>query len=213
MSNKQENKPQKLTLKEQVLVHLEEKYSEPFSYVGPAGDSFGKDYKEMRVSCESMPGKEIYVIAENLDTDNIVIRDNYLSYKYEDETRSFFQKAFNDEFGECVVIYNVKKHAQSADLDANASFDEYLKDDGDFRIVYIAIPQSGFESREQVEMLLKQLGTYCGKAKIYANVIEDEQLVNITLDKFREITSFHKFSEHVEAELGANAFVLWNLGE
>lgn len=181
--------------------------------MGSAGDSWGKDYKEIRVSCESMPGKEIYVLVENVGTKNEIVRYNYLANKYENETKQYLQDFFNDEFENSAVFYKVRKHAQSTKVGKNASFKEFLKDDGGYIIIHVAIPQSKFKSKEQIENLIKNLSQNCGKAKIYASVIKDKEIDTLTdSDKFQEKKAFRKYFEHVEAGIEDIIWFEWTSG-
>ena len=142
----------KVSIDNQALGYMEKKYGEPFQYVSPSGDSLSGTHA-LIVSCESLPGAEILVEVQNFRSEeNRVFTDNYLAFKYEDQTREFLRNCASDVFGDVEVFYNVTEAGLSPDLPADADFAQYLADSKAPLQAWIEVKGNGFSSKNQMQV-------------------------------------------------------------
>lgn len=177
------------------LEYMEQKYGEKFEYVAPWGNSMSGDH-ELIVTCESLAGKDIFVKISSYRDEDRVFQDNYLAVKYGEETASFLNQCANEVFGESKVYYNVAEKALSADLLADASFEEYLADEAGYLSAYIAVRESSFTEKEQAEKVTDSILLACGAGyiSIILAVVDDAEYEFLDEDMLEEKIVLRQFA-------------------
>ncbi len=181
------SKESKKSVNELALEYLEQKYGEKFEYAAPSGASY-TGTRTFLATCESFGDRHIVVEIENFrDEEKRVIRDNYLVVKYEDEMSDYLSKLANDQFGECKVWHG-NNHTSSANLPANASFDEFLKDPSNQLFGEIVVKKSEYKERSQLAEILETITSECGAEDISISVlvIDDSRYADCSSKEARD---------------------------
>ena len=155
------------------LNHLERKYGGKFEYNSPWGNSMSGT-RSFLVTCDSLPEKQILVQIENFQNDDFEIRDNYLAVKYELETIDYLSSIANQVFGEAIVFYDLAFQTLSADLNATASFHEYLADTRVPLHIMFEVKLSGFSSKDQALLLADLIASNGSYFRISLVVVSDD---------------------------------------
>lgn len=166
------NKPQPLSVNEQALAHMQEKYGEPFTYAAPTGDSL-TGTRQFYATCNSLPGKWVLVQVNDYKTDHKTFLDNYLAVQYESAVAEHFRSIGEEIFGEAIVHYEASNLSVSADLPADTSFEEYYADRSAYMIVTVEIKESNYSSRQQLEEMISQIQTSRGTVMVIGVVVPD----------------------------------------
>ena len=180
-------KPSGEGVNEMALEYLEEKYGEKFEYAAPTGASY-TGTRSFLAKCESFGENRVLVEIENFkDEENRVIRDNYLAVKYEDEMSDYLSDLANEQFGECKVWHG-NNHTSSADLPANASFDEFLKDPNNQLYGWIVVKKSDYNDRSQLTEILETITSECAAEDISMSVVvlDDLKYAECNSEKARD---------------------------
>lgn len=165
---------------QQALAYMEEKYGETFTYSASYGNSMSGT-REFLVTCDSLPGKQILVQVENFRSNDRVFRDNYLAVKYQDATISLFRGCFSDSYPDVNVFYEPTKQPQSAELSADAGFEDFLADWDNEMIVMIELKASEFTGTAPMDEIAEKIAQSCKLATLTVVVVEDD--VFGTLDR------------------------------
>jgi len=178
--------------------YLEEKYGEKFTvsttYGGGCCGSY--DY-EMYVSCDSLPGKEIHVYADNLKESDQVISDNYLMYKHEDEILEYIKKQVAKEFEHTVIYWHIVDMTLAPALPADATLEQILKDPGANLNVKIDVLEGELTDMEQVQRAMED---------IKANVADYEFLfVSVEKENFGKLRPGELISRYNDNDIVAGA--------
>ena len=118
-------KPKKGGVNAGALAYMEEKYGEPFEYV-KAWASSTPQKRQILVSCESMPGKEVLVvidIAGKVES----YRDNYMDFYFELQTKDYLSQIANKYFEDFLVIVSVVRAPSGEGISLDTEFEEYIK--------------------------------------------------------------------------------------
>ena len=112
---------------DKMLNYMNEKYDDEFTYKSPFGGSVGIDAWQIIVSSKKYPNADVWV--EYLIEDGKEeFYDNYIDYKYEEQTREYLQKLLKESFGEEIrLVYNVGSGGTRNMYDAKITFEEYIK--------------------------------------------------------------------------------------
>lgn len=165
---------------ELALLHMQEKYAEKFSYIAPWGDSM-TGMREFLATCDSLPGQTVLVQVENFKGEHPIYRDNYLTVKYQAQTKDYFRRVAADIFGDAIVHYEASKLSVSSDLDAGTSFDTFYADSTTLIGVFIEIKESNYSSQKQLDEFFAKLNLSQGQIKVNVVVVNDS--VYGTLDR------------------------------
>lgn len=183
MTGCMQKEPRRQKSSEAALEYMEQKYGEEFEFVQPWGNSMSGNH-ELIVTCESLAGERILVKISNYKDEDRVFQDNYLAVKYHEETVDFLSQCANEVFGDSKVYYDVAKIALSADLSADASFEEYFADEEGQISAYIAVRASSFTAEEQAEKVTDPILSACGAwyVGILLVVVEDAEYESLDED-------------------------------
>lgn len=182
------NKP-KQDVNELALEFLEQKYGEKFKYSAPAGASY-TGTRSFLVTCESFGDQTILVQIENYkDTENLVIRDNYIAIKYEDKVKEFFKQIADEEFGASEIFYSASGHVLSPGLSGNASLEEYFSCRDGMITAVISLPGSGFKNIEQIKQLSDKISNtiLCDEMSILIIVVDDDTFESADENELRNL--------------------------
>ena len=165
-----------------ILHHLEEKYGEPFFYVGPTGDSMSGTHSFF-VGCDSMPGEEIKVSIDHYNKEDELIRDNYLLFKYHNEIYDMLLRGLQTEFGDVVLYYLPGVSVPRANLPADASLDDLLDDSGIIISASAEVRASRLNSLEQAENALLCITTRGCRYYFSLISVEEEQFGKLSYEE------------------------------
>lgn len=171
------------------IEYLEQKYGEKFEYSAPVGASY-TGTRSFLVTCESFGEKSVLVQIENfMDSENRIIKDDYLVVKYEDNVRELLGKMADKEFGESKIFYNSSGRTIDPTLPADASFEEYLCCKDGLISAVIALPENGYKNAEQLKSLCSNiLNTFsCDEISVLLIVVDNEKFKTADEDELRKI--------------------------
>ena len=166
-----------------IIAELNKKYHEDFEYVNFYSDPFGATYDSFWVTSKDKLSiaynKNIYVKVENFKSKDRVIYDDYLSFKYEQETKDFFKKEVEKEFSNGAMIFNGNRSAfwlknlkMTTGLNYNTSFDNYLKN---VQLTILAVvKESDFQNLSQIEKVINSISNYSNDLIFDVWVIKDD---------------------------------------
>ena len=113
---------------EKMVSYMNEKYDDHFEYLSPFGGGPGATSKQIFVSSEQYPEAQIWVQYYKLDNKEI-FTDNYVSYKYEEQTRGLLEKLLTDAFHNNIVLfYKVGIKGTVNQFAEQTTFEEYISD-------------------------------------------------------------------------------------
>lgn len=114
------------SLQDKMMNYINEKYDDSFTFLNTYGGRIGADYHKIIVSSEKYPNKEIVVTCYVSD-DGETYSDNYLSIKYEDDTRACIEEMIKSLYGEnCFIYYRPNLLSMPSGASNDMSFDEYI---------------------------------------------------------------------------------------
>ena len=145
-----DTKEPKLSVNKVALLHMEEKYGEPFEFVRVWGDSMSGT-RQFMAKCDSLPGEEILVQIENYRDENKIYRDNYLAVKYREETIAFIRDCAMKEFDDVNIYYEAAPDGQSPELTAATSFEGFMSDTRVPINIMLEVKDRSFSSKAQAE--------------------------------------------------------------
>jgi len=197
------------------IKRMEKKYGEKFTYSQPWGNSLSGT-RRFLVTCDSLPGKQVLVEIENYREEDKIFRDNYLAVKYEDETVAFFKGFVDQVFGESVAFYTAAYKGLSPELTADASLEDFLADSRSLITVRIAIKESKYTSKEQLNVVADSIVSVCNADSIgvIIMVVKDDRYDGLDKDAFGDYVVFRDFVHciRVQREDGEDLLIEW-LGE
>lgn len=157
------------------IEYMENKYGEKFEYFAPYGDSITGTH-QLLVTCDSYPEQGILVRIENYrKKEERVFRDNYLAVKYKGDTTEFIKRCAEEVFTEANIYYDVSNQVLSADLPANASFEEYVSDASLLLQMVIEVESGHYSSERQIDTLAELVSASVSRFNIPVIVVEDEE--------------------------------------
>ncbi len=113
---------------DKMVAYMNEKYDDTFEYSAPYGGGPGATSTQIVVKSEKYPDAQIWVEYYTEDGKDI-FADNYVSYKYEEQTRDVLQKLLTDVFQSDVKLrYTVGTKGVLNNFTDNTTFDEYASD-------------------------------------------------------------------------------------
>ena len=115
-------------LVDKMILHMNEKYDDTFTFVRVVGQRFGADIYRIIVASEKYPDDNIIVTAQKPENE-LVITDNYVGVIYQNQTRNEISKLLKDEFGDDVLVkYKAYGYPSTPDFDENTPFEKYVSD-------------------------------------------------------------------------------------
>ena len=181
------NDEPKQNVNELALEYMEQKYGEKFEYKAPAGSSYTGN-RTFLATCESFGDQTVVVQIVNYKTDERQFRDNYLEIKYADRMFDYLSQIVNNRFGESKIYYGSAGKPLSADLPANATFEEYLMDpSGTINAIFV-VKKSDYKDMNQLSEIMETISSNCAAGSMSINliVIEDSKYIDCNLDKARD---------------------------
>ena len=110
---------------DKMVAYMNEKYDDHFEYSAPFGGGPDATSTQIIVTSEKYPKAQIWVEYYTKDG-NEIFADNYVSYKYEEQTRELLQTLLNDVFRSDVKLqYGVGTKGTVNNFTDNTSFEEY----------------------------------------------------------------------------------------
>ena len=181
------NNETKVNVNELALEYMEQKYGEKFEYKAPTGSSYTGN-RTFLATCESFGDQTVVVQVVNYKTDERQFRDNYLEIKYADRMFDYLSQIVNNQFGESKIYYGTVGRPLSADLPANATFEEYIMDpSGTINAIFV-VKKSDYKDMNQLSEIMETITSDCaaGRMSIVLLVIEDSKYIDCTLSKARD---------------------------
>ena len=118
----------KTSVVDMMIDYMNEKYDDHFEYAEPFGGKPGDKTKQILVKSEKYPDAKIWVEHYSQNGDD-AFADNYVSYKYENQTREALQSLLMNVFGsEVKVSYTVGLRGLRNNFTDNTSFEQYITD-------------------------------------------------------------------------------------
>lgn len=130
------------------IEHMEQKYEEPFSYAGAAGNSLSGTH-QLYVRSYNLTDKRIMVKIDDYRSKDRTFRDNYLMVKYEPDLRESLLAAAKAEFPDVELFLSVADVTPQADFPPDATMEEVLQDQNSYVYATIEVPVDYLESKEQ----------------------------------------------------------------
>lgn len=113
---------------DKMVAYMNEKYDDHFEYSAPFGGEPGATSKQIIVSSEQYPEARIWVQYYERDGRE-VFTDNYISYKYEEQTRNLLEKLLADAFhGKVALFYKVGSKGTVNQSAEQTTFEEFISD-------------------------------------------------------------------------------------
>ena len=177
---------------EQALQYLEEKYGEKFTYAAPyRSEMSGR--REFLVTCDSLPGQQVWVYVEDYYEKDKVFRDNYLAVKYEQQTIDFLKEQVAAKYPSVNVFYEARKKGVSDRLSADTGFSEYLLENGVELIVMLELKASEFGSTEPMDQIVENIAQACKEMALTVVVTEDDVYGTMDLDGLNDAISLKHY--------------------
>lgn len=113
---------------DKMVAYMNDKYDDHFEYAAPFGGGPGAGSKQIIVSSEQYPQARIWVQYYEQDGKE-VFTDNYIDYKYEEQTRAFLQELLEQVFQARVVLrYDIGSKGTVNDFNDETTFEAYISD-------------------------------------------------------------------------------------
>ena len=184
----------KENVNELALEYLEQKYGEKFEYYAPAGASY-TGTRTFLAKCESLGDKTVVVQVVNYKTDERQYKDDYLEVKYAGQMRDYLSQIVNNQFGESKMYYAPGGKPLSADLPADATFDDYRMDSSGTINGIAVVKKSDYKDMEQLSQVMETITSNCAAASIslVVLVIEDSKYIDCDSSKARDYNIRNNF--------------------
>lgn len=118
----------KESVADKMVAYMNEKYDDHFEYSAPFGGGPDATSTQIIVTSEKYPEAQIWV-EYYTENGKEIFADNYVSYKYEKQTRNALQNLLEDVFGaEIKLRYGVGSKGSINNFTDNTSFDEFISD-------------------------------------------------------------------------------------
>lgn len=178
------------------LEYMEQKYGEPFEYVGPWGNSMSGTH-ELLARCDSLQ-EPVLVEIENYREDDKVFRDNYIAVKYKQQTADLLQECAESVFGEANVYYEVRKIVMSDGITADATFEDYLADTSGPLAAFIEVKGSSFSDRSEAELIGRSILEHIASFDVMLVAIEDSVYGTLDRDGIKDRITHREFEQCAE---------------
>ena len=170
--------------REDGLKHLNEKYGEEFTYIGPGPSA--SVFLDSRISyyysCPSFPGESIRLYCTLRDGNDFAFGDNYMGYYYRSQVYSALQSCVAQVYGAGKVFYNVSGYPLDDSVGPNAPFEEYASSDAaqiNFTVVLSEESSSTAHKEQDIERLREKLAEQsirCSGGVYYTKRAEYEKI-------------------------------------
>lgn len=111
---------------DKMVAYMNDKYDDHFEYAAPFGGRPGATSKQIIVSSEQYPEAQVWVEYYEQDGKE-VFADNYIDYKYEEQTRALLQELMENTFdGKATVLYSVPSKGGTNSFSDRTTFEEYI---------------------------------------------------------------------------------------
>ena len=115
-------------LVDEMILHMNEKYDDTFTFVREVGQRFGADIYRIVAASEKYPDDAVFVTWQKAKEET-VISDNYVGIIYQEQTKSLINGLMKDEFGDKVFVeYIVNGFPLTPEFDEKTSFETYVTD-------------------------------------------------------------------------------------
>ena len=112
----------------EMILHMNEKYDDTFTFVREVGQRFGADIYRIVAASEKYPDDAVFVTWQK-SKDVTVITDNYVGIIFQEQTKNVIKELMTEEFGEKVFFeYIVNGFPLTPEFDEKTSFETYATD-------------------------------------------------------------------------------------
>lgn len=158
------------TIEEQMVSYMEEKYGDDFEYVRPTGSSIGKNRCYRVLKSDRYPGQEVLVCCVNEDGKKIFL-DSYPALEYQPLAAERMQQACEETWPDIQVFTEQVPALRvlSESLGGNPTLEDYItwQYNGDYYNIFVDIPASVQEGKEDIERLRQALKKQKMAARMY----------------------------------------------
>lgn len=182
---------------DKMVAYMNNKYDDHFEYSAPFGGGPGATSKQIIVSSEQYPEARVWVQYYEQDGQE-VFTDNYIDYKYEEQTRVFLQDLLEQVFQSRVVLrYDIGTSGTVNDFNDGTTFETYISDirsDIGFQACVLLERDdfSTLEFEKKLKEAIKSTGLiafgtiyFTEDAEIYAQFLGLSQKTRAQLDRLR----------------------------
>lgn len=150
-----------------MVSYINDKYSDDsFEYVSMSGGHLGSNTTKIIVKSEKYPDKEIRVICNEVNGENIY-SDTYLNIKFETETYEFLRNALVMEYGENIYLKYIPDDTASCENGSSSTtFEEYVSDPS----TYIYFSAAVIGTVDDEESTLNRIKSIFADAVISAHI-------------------------------------------
>ena len=134
--------------KDNVYTYMEKKYGEKFTYVRAAGPSMSFTSSGVILSCESMPGRDIYALTVK-DGKTKKYYDNYMDHYFAGQVEEYIDDIAKDYFDDAKFTTSITEIQSKATMDLTTTFDVYIFYEKRFLIGHIDIGESDEEAMRE----------------------------------------------------------------
>ena len=200
---------------------LEERYDESFKYAGGSGNSDSMSgTKKFYVSCDSMPEAKIYVCmrvtkqAKNglfitqddyLDP-SVVITDNYLMYKYQDDIYALLEDGISQKFSAYEIFFEPTNATPENPMSADTSLEEMLDDSETWISALVEVRGSELGSLEQAQKAVSTISDHGCSYAISFVAVEDNLCGTLSLEELQDCLRFENYVNYVILSQGRNGY-------
>ena len=144
------------------LSYMKDKYGIEFTLLDDNGiNELTSSVLEIYVQCSEFPGKRILVMEERLNNgESVVFHDNFLSVKYNEQTKATAKQFASEVYGECKVVCEISASSvQPDEFDSTTTFEEFCAVRGSDIWFEVLLPTDHSDSDKENE--LKKLEQKC----------------------------------------------------
>ena len=133
---------------EKMMKHLNAKYDDAFSDPSPYGGGMGpSNTTEIHVKSKKYPDARVWASYTVNEDESVTYSDNYVTVKYEAETRAALQKVMEEvigDDGEVLTFYSLALRGTENSFDDNTTLSEFMKS-SDADIGFTSVVRKGYK--------------------------------------------------------------------
>ncbi|MCL2158150.1 MAG: hypothetical protein FWH48_01950 [Oscillospiraceae bacterium] len=167
------------------LEYMEQRYGEKFTYIKAHGSFMSYTDRGIMVSCESFPGKEIYVSIVK-DGDEEKYYDNYMEYYFAGQVEDYIVDIAKNYFDDVSFEMSISTFRASSKLNLMTTFEEYM----DSRNYFVS---GHMDVGETTEETMHEFAAELVRRKMYFSI-------GIDIPSINEAYSIYYYNENDEIE-------------
>lgn len=130
-----------MSAEDQIILDLEEKYGEKFSFESWSWERYGSEDKNAHVTCESLPKKQIVAGQRETSDGELKYFDNYMAYKYEDYLKEELEETIKKVYPEARIILMLDSSGFPKTMGPKMAETEILQNKDTVISLYIVVNQ------------------------------------------------------------------------